>query len=251
MSFRRLVSRPARWLAGKAGYSIVREADYDAALYSALCRLHSWSPRDVVFDVGANDGRTIHRLQRHLPSPRILAFEPVAGTFRVLKRQTASYPNVECLPLAMGNEQGRRQIYINESAALNSLHEGWGSGSASETIDITTLDAFLREHPLERIQLLKVDTEGHDLEVLKGAERTLADGRVDIIMIEAGFSAPGRPQPSLGDFQSYLAPLGYYLYGIYNQCRMSLARRLGETKRADATAEILVYCDALFVRGRR
>lgn len=251
MKFPRLVTVPVRWLAAKSGYSIVREVDYDLALYGALSRLHRWSSDDVIFDVGANDARTIHRLQRHLPSPRIVAFEPVAETFEVLKRETAAYPNVECVQLAMGNEQGRRQIYINENAAVNSLYEGWGSGAARETIDITTLDGYLSEQLVEHIHLLKVDTEGHDLEVLKGARQTLTEGRVDIIMAEAGFSAPGRLQPALGDFQTYLKPLGYYLYGIYNQCRMTLSRRLGQVDQPDTTAEILIYCDALFVRGRR
>lgn len=251
MKLRRLVTGPARWLTARAGYSIVRQANYDLSLYGALCSLRRWSPQDIVFDVGANDGRTVERLQRHLPSPRIVAFEPVADTFRLLKQQTAAYPNVECVQLAMGNEQGRREIYINESAAVNSLHEGWGSGAGRESIEIETLDSFLAEHGVERVHLLKIDTEGHDLEVLKGAERALADGRVEIIMVEAGFAAPGRPQPALSDFQDFLRPLGYYLYGIYNQCRMTLARRLGETVQEGSTAEILIYCDALFVRGRR
>jgi FkbM family methyltransferase len=251
MTARKVVSMPVRWVADRAGYRVERKTSYDVALYSAICQLRRWSPRDVVFDVGANDGRTIHILQRHLPSPRILAFEPVAGTFEVLKQQTADYPNVECVQLAMGSEQGRSEIYINESAALNSLHEGWGSGSARETIDVTTLDAFLVEHPVERIHLLKIDTEGHDLEVLKGAAQSLAKSQVEIIMVEAGFAAPGRPQPVLWEVQDYLKPFGYYLYGIYNQCRMSLARRLGETEQPDNTAEILIYCDALFVHGGR
>lgn len=247
---RKLCTTSIRRFAERAGYRISQAAPYDVALYGALNHLRSWSPDDVVFDVGANDGRTIERLQRHLPSPRIFAFEPVAATYDVLAQQTSRYPNVERFQLALGNETGRRDIYLNESAALNSLYWAWGSSEGLESIEITTIDAFLSERALDRIHLLKVDTEGHDLEVLKGAEQALSASRVGIIMVEAGFAAPGRPQPALPEFQDYLRPFGYHLYGVFNQCRMSLGRRLGEAPQPDESAEILIYCDALFVNGR-
>ncbi len=93
--------------------------------------------------------------------------------------------------------------------------------------------------------------EGHDLEVLRGAEQTLRGARVSVIDVEAGFSAPGKKQPSLQEFQTYLREFDYYLYGIYNQCR---GRRLSPDRRRangePSSPEILVYCDALFVSAR-
>lgn len=221
--------------------------NYDVHLYETIRRLHDWKPTDVVLDVGANDGRTILRLERHLPAPRIYAFEPVASTLAILKERTSHLPNVRHFPLALGAEPGKQTMYINESAAVNSLHPDWGSCSGTETIEMTTLDLFVGEQNLDRIALLKIDAEGHDLEVLKGGTETLRRQKVDLIEVEAGFSAPGRQQPSLEEFRAFLAPYGYYLYGIYNQCR---GRRTGDTgPGGKPVQEILVYCDALFIRG--
>lgn len=218
-------------------------ANYDVHLYETISRLRRWTDQDVIFDVGANDGRTILRLEKHLPPARIFAFEPVASTFATLQERTSHLSNVRYFPLALGAEPGEQTMYINESAAVNSLRPDWGSCQHTETIQMTTLDQFVEQNGLERIHLLKIDAEGHDLEVLKGGAETLSRSKVDMIEVEAGFSAPGRPQPSLEEFRILLADHGYHLYGIYNQCR---GRR---TSRRDGgqAPEILVYCDALFI----
>lgn len=221
---------------------------YDPALYQAVARVRPWKEGDVVFDVGANDGRTVHRLMQHLPSPRIVAFEPVAETFAKLADETHRYPTVERFRLALGSESGYREIFVGEHAALNSLYREWSASDRSETIEMVTLDEFLREEGrTERIHLLKIDAEGHDLEVLKGAAETLRAGLVDVIMVEAGFAAPGPQHPSLSQIQDYLQPLNYHLHGIYNQCRAPLATRL--PGQGQGGAKVLVYCDALFVNG--
>lgn len=210
--------------------------------------MRPWREGDVVFDVGANDGRTVHRLMQHLPGPRIVAFEPVASTFAKLTEETSRYPGVERFRLALGSETGRRDIFVGEQAALNSLYAEWAAGDRTETIEMVTLDGFLRDqHRTERIHLLKIDSEGHDLEVLKGAQETLRAGRVDVLMVEAGFGAPGTQQPTLWEIQEYLRPLDYHLHAVHNQCRAPLARRVAG--RGAGGAKVLVYCDALFVYG--
>lgn len=219
---------------------------YDRRLYQALRDLRAWSPDDVVFDVGANDGRTVLRLLAHLPAPRILAFEPVAATFGVLQARTAGLEMVRCLPLALGAQAGRREIFLNESAAVHSLEPGWGTATGTETIEMSTVDRIAAQEGIARIALLKIDAEGHDLEVLKGAEQALRDGRVGIVMAEVGFSAPGKKQPGLEAFQELLRPFGYHLHGLHNQSRAPLSRRLGRPAR-EGEPEILVYADALFV----
>lgn len=219
---------------------------YDRRLYAALHELRAWTPGDIVFDVGANDGRTVQRLQEHLPSPRILAFEPVMSTFQVLTERTAGLANVRCFRLALGAEAGRREIFLNESAAVNSLDPGWGASTGTEAIEMTTVDHIVAQEGIAHIDLLKIDAEGHDLEVLKGAQAALRQARVRIIMVEVGFSTPGKQQPNLEAFQALLWPFDYHLYGIYNQSRARLSRRLGRPA-GGADPEVLVYADALFV----
>jgi len=234
---------------------------YDRRAFEAIRALRTWKPGDLVFDVGANDGRTIKRLHQFLPAPRIVALEPVSATFERLCAETRGLPRLQRLKLALGAEAGQRTIYLHASPALKSFDPAWrghgpalgalacASGAGAETVQVETLDRLLQALGREHIHLLKIDVEGHDLEVLHGAQATLDQGGVDILMVEAGFDAPGRRQPPLEDFQSFLRPYGYFLYGVYNQCRAKLSARIGCERAPGADPNILIYCDAVFVRG--
>src|SRR5690606_38726330 len=138
------------------------------------------STGDVVFDVGANDGRTVLRLARRLGRPRFYAFEPVAATYRTLVERTRRLDNVRCFQLAMGEKPGRQPIYLHERAAMNSFSPTWTADPDAQTemVDIATVDDVRSEHGLERIHLLKIDTEGYEMEVLRGAERSLRESRI-------------------------------------------------------------------------
>jgi len=76
----------AKVIARKLGANV----NYDLHLYEAIKGLRRWSPQDVVFDVGANDGRTIFRLMRHLPAPR--EFLAIARSRRRRERKMRVHP---------------------------------------------------------------------------------------------------------------------------------------------------------------
>ncbi len=236
-----------RWaLRDRAPKFRTRRMAYDRALYRALFDLRQWRCGDLILDVGANDGRTILRLRRYLPRTRIIAFEPIAETFDRLCAATAGMADVTCHRLALGATEEDREMYVGAKGALNSLYPGFQASHRRERVPVTTLDRFIDQANIDRAELLKIDTEGHDLEVLRGAERTLRDGRFGAIQIEAGFDAPGTTQPSLERIRAHLAERGYYLWAIHNQCRgPALARQTGRT-----SPTILTYCDALFVHER-
>lgn len=217
----------------------------------ALRRLREWSSRDVVFDVGANDGRTILRLQEPLSGPRIFAFEPVAAAYRTLVRRTAHLPNVRPLPVALGAVRSRRQIYVGEIDALSSFSPGWSPACAgTELVDVTTVDEVMDEHGIDCIHFLKIDTEGSELDVLRGADRALRASRVLLLQVEVGVGQIEKDFLALEQARCYLAARGYFLYGIYNQCRTRARPADRWAARPDAyRAEVLAYCDALFVRA--
>lgn len=224
------------------------DGKYDAGTYETLARMRDWRRDDVIVDVGANDGRTILRWRRHLPHTRVIAFEPVGATFAELTERTAGLADVTRHKCALGASPGSQTIYLDPISALNSFYADRVSGDAHEEVPVETLDRVLAREGVERVHLLKIDAEGHDLEVLKGATGLLGAGRIDIIEVEAGFAVPGYPMPSLSDFTQYLMPFGYYPYAITNQCRARLGKFLPAAADG-ANPEVLVYCDALFVRG--
>lgn len=219
---------------------------------AALRQIRAWSSRDVVFDVGANDGRTILRLQDHLSGPRFYAFEPVSSTYRTLMERTAHLPNVRTFRLALGAAPGAGTIYLNDVHSMDSFSPRWtGASTGTETVPVSTVDEVLDAENLDFVHFLKIDTEGYELEVLHGAERALRASRIAIVQVEVGVDQMDRPFLPFETARAHMAERGYYLYGLYNQCR-TRARVPGDWAGQIADGcrpEVLGYCDALFIRA--
>jgi FkbM family methyltransferase len=219
---------------------------------AALRDLRRWSSDDVMVDVGANDGRTILRLQHQLSGPRIYAFEPVSATYRTLVERTAHLPNVRTFQLALGAAASQQTIYLNSHHAMDSFTRDWTAEPAgTELVRVATLDEIMDLEQIEFVHFLKIDTEGHEMEVLKGAEAALRASRIAIVQIEVGVRQMTKPFLPLEDARAHLADRGYYLYGLYNQCRTRAAAPASwSAALADGyQPEVLGYCDALFIRA--
>lgn len=219
---------------------------FDLETFDVLHRLRRCDRDDLIIDVGANDGRTALRLRRYLPRTKIIAVEPVASTFRKLQKNTAQLPDIELVQIAFGASEMARNIHIGQNAALNSLDPDFQPSTHTETVQVETLDSFAGRRKLSALALLKIDTEGHDLEVLRGSNHFLRQGVIELVMVEAGFGAPGVRQTSLEEIRRFLAERAYYLSHIVNQTRgRSLARVHGPK-----APSVLTYCDAIFLRGK-
>lgn len=148
----------------------------------------------VVFDVGANQGDwTVRIHQRSSPGVPIYAFEPVATTHAFLSARLAREcggRQVVAVRNALGDENASKAIHVSGNlAGSNSLYrrEGAGvAGEATETIEVRRGDDFCREHGIPRVRFLKIDTEGHEMAVLRGFAAMLANGAIDVIQFEYG-----------------------------------------------------------------
>ena len=143
-------------------------------------------PDPVVFDVGANVGQWSTSLlaQPGYP-PDLYAFEPSSYSFARAAKALGARASVH--PLAMSSEPGRAELQIvKQGAGVNSLvpFGGERAVSATETVDVATIDRFCEEHGIRAITLLKVDTEGLDLSVLRGALELLVRGDIGIVQFE-------------------------------------------------------------------
>jgi FkbM family methyltransferase len=152
------------------------------------------SPPYLIFDVGSNKGQFLDRVFADLPAEqcRVHCFEPAAYTFGLLTEKTKTIPGVVLNNLALGDEPGERELFYHKpGAGTASLtrrrldHLGI-TQSQSETVRVETIDRYCREKGVERIDLLKLDVEGHELEVLRGASETLAQNRVRLVTFEFG-----------------------------------------------------------------
>jgi FkbM family methyltransferase len=144
----------------------------------------------VFFDVGANHGSYTACLRRLVPGARIYAFEPHPRSFAQLQQDVAPGDTV-LVNQALSSSAGDMTLYDlaehDGSTQASLSHEAvalFTSTVVEHAVHCTTLDAFIREHDIARIDLLKVDTEGFDLDVLKGARTALAEGRIGVIQFE-------------------------------------------------------------------
>jgi FkbM family methyltransferase len=172
---------------------------------------------EIVFDVGANVGRKSLRYARGFPQAKVYAFEPFSETFRTLHANTALQPNIEAVHCAMGAARGTQQARsIAGSSGWNSLQEGLNDelASASEELRVETVDEFCAERNIDQIDYLKTDTEGYDLEVLRGASGMLARQKIQIVLSECAFERSDRRHTNFFDLYRILEEHGYRFLGL-------------------------------------
>jgi FkbM family methyltransferase len=145
----------------------------------------------ILFDIGANGGAYTRHLHHLAPSARIFAFEPHPRTFAALETNLRDTPKVRLINAAVGEVPGQLVLYDfadNDGSTQASLNQAavalFTPNLVTHEVDCTTVDAFMTDHGLDRIDLLKIDTEGHDLAVLRGAHKALDEGRVKMIQFE-------------------------------------------------------------------
>lgn len=136
---------------------------------------------DCVLDVGANKGQYAKYLRkRAYYQGMIISFEPVAANFQALQAAAAMDPNWFVLPYALGSEARDMDINVMENDTLSSFHTPDASTDIvagntvieRETVKVMRLRDALAEVPgalAQRRFYLKMDTQGYDLEVMKGA----------------------------------------------------------------------------------
>lgn len=150
-------------------------------------------PRLVVFDVGANIGDWSLALANQLARTNtdeatdIYIFEPVPSTFDFMtKRLGSENPIFHYEPFALSSETSESVIYFSApNAGTNSLHASSKSGDEQQiAINKITAADFCINHEIDKVHLLKCDTEGHDMEVIRGALPLLNDGKILILQFE-------------------------------------------------------------------
>jgi FkbM family methyltransferase len=178
----------------------------------------------TVFDVGANVGQTSLPLRRRFPDARILAFEPHPRTYERLVAELAD-ERIETFAFALGAEAGTADLFEYRFSELNSLLANapyavrFGEHGSPMPVSVRTIDDFCAEQAIAEIDLLKIDTEGYDLQVLEGARSLLTRGRVRFVysefnvLQERSHMSGGALLPIAG----LLDGLGFHLVATYTQ----------------------------------
>lgn len=165
----------------------------------------------TAFDVGAHVGAWSRNLlelaQRAGHRAELHAFEPASHTHRLL---AANLPEtVRVNRLAVSDRCGERSLHVvRPGAGSNSLYRRDGVPDEAEAVTATTIDEYVASGGINHIDLLKIDTEGHDLRVLRGAGRTFGTQAVSVAQFEYNHRWV-HARHFLKDAFDLLGPLGY------------------------------------------
>lgn len=177
-------------------------------------------PGDTAFDIGANIGaHTLGIAQSVGPAGKVFAFEPADFAIAKLRRNLALNPDLQArtfphqiLLAAQSSEQAEQEIYaswpLENDGSVHPKHRGRLVSAAHARVD--TLDAFVAREALTRLDLIKIDVDGHELPVFQGATETLRRFRPTLVMEMSPYIHAERGH-NFADFVVLLQNAGYTL----------------------------------------
>lgn len=171
--------------------------------------------------MGAHHGETVAHFVGAFPAAEILALEPVKANFQVLQQSCSRWPNVTCFRLGLSDRVGDVPIILQTDSQTHSLEPRNPASptghSAVETVPVTTLDAFATSRAWKTVDLLKIDTEGHELAVLRGAQQQFEQKRIGAVLLETTLDPADTTHTQLALVSDFLAPFDFHLTAIYDQ----------------------------------
>jgi FkbM family methyltransferase len=213
----------------------------DHSLFSDQVELLKGNSVSQIIDVGANVGMIALEYARYFPDAKLICIEPNPELLPVLQsnldRANLDY---QIHNLALGDIEGDSKFNITVEPGCSSLHEpniqhipisyqSIMNHAKTLTVNVTTLDKLLP--PLPQGVILKLDTQGHELNILKGARELLKSHSIDLIVAEL-FMQPMYQNISLaGEVIGFLEDYQYRLHNIYSPV---FAGNSGKIRQFDA-----------------
>jgi len=177
---------------------------------------------EIIFDCGANIGFVTHRFLQLFPSATVHAFEPNPTVFSTLLQAYAGEERVKPHPLAISNQSRTAVFNQNDNSGTSSFftptaynRRFYARTSRPLEVTVTTIDEFSEQHQIERIDVLKLDLEGAEMDAIAGAERMLNEHRIDILYTEIAIVPLYKNQALLADLILAMRRHGYSLYNLY------------------------------------
>jgi FkbM family methyltransferase len=212
-------------------------------LFQMVSRIRSMGvvPKTII-DVGANRGMFTRCAQYVFPEASIYAFEPLADCYEELRSLSQQSRKIHCYNVALGNVNRRstfyRSSYDYSSSCLRMgpLHRKafpYTGVQSVEKVNMQTLDTVMKRIPVRSPVLMKVDVQGYEMHVMKGAKKSLA--LIDCLICEISIRPLYEGGSGFDEIYSLLFRAGFAFSG-----------QVGELKHPD-TGEILQF-DGLFLR---
>ena len=154
----------------------------------------------IALDVGSHKGETINYFLKITKIKKIYCFEPQEEIFALLKRKYSANKKIILNNIALSNNAKKKKFYINKLSLTSSFSKINTSSfwfkikkkilnnnktyEKKKIIKTVKLDIYVRKNNIKKIDLLKLDTEGHELKILMGSKNLLKKNLVKYLLIE-------------------------------------------------------------------
>lgn len=185
----------------------------------------------LIFDVGANDGRSVKKFKKIFPNSIIHCFEPDNRVYKILFENYSNNKTIKLNHYGMGRKNeylefnsyidtGKSSFYklkldtefLKYKADVMRVDQREFLDSTYQK-EIKTIDSYCEENQIDKINFLKIDTQGFEENIIYGANDMIKSNLIDVIQLELIFSSIYEKNLNIYDIERILIPNGYKLFG--------------------------------------
>jgi FkbM family methyltransferase len=170
---------------------------------------------DIVIDVGANIGEySLIAAQKVKQNGKVISIEPLKSTAQTLTQnfQLNNFTNFEVISKVIGNENKKVNLYKQLAGGTMGFVDSTLIGrkfEKTDEVEMTTIDEILSTRNIENVKVMKIDIEGYEFELLKGAKNSLKNKKITNMIIEVHINYLKEKGISEKEFYDYLNQQGY------------------------------------------
>jgi len=198
------------------GYVILKKLHKNYAFNTVLTKLIS-DNHPLIFDIGAEDGASCERYSRLFTKPILHAFEPRPDQFGIMKSKFNDNKNIYLNNVAVGSKKEIKKFNEIKGGGKSSFLKSTVDNLSDQTqidVQVITIDEYVNKNNIKRINLLKIDTQGYEDEVLKGAQETLKSNKIDIIETELIVGNMYEKTLSFNEIENLIYPYEYKIFAL-------------------------------------
>ncbi|MDH3648415.1 MAG: FkbM family methyltransferase [Saprospiraceae bacterium] len=205
----------------KSGYEIRKYTDNSE--HQNLLKLLRHFKIRTVLDVGANVGQYSTRLRTLGYDQEIISFEPLPSAVETLKKISARDPKWKVLQLALGEQKERKTLHVSANSYSSSFLEmsemlldvaPQATYVDAVEVQVDILDSVLEIGEIATPIFLKIDSQGFEIPVLKGAQKMIAEKNIIGLQLEMSLTPLYENEPLYNEVMRFVEELGFTLYSI-------------------------------------
>lgn len=239
MKLKNFIKKKINQIVEKTGYKLVgskptiKHNSFDEIIKYLIKELYKIK-NPIIFDVGANVGQSIERFSSAFKNEecKIYSFEPVPKLFQILKKKYEKQKNIKLFQLALDDKIIKNKFFVYKYDKISSLiqtdenskfhksrqislqQDDYSNFTTVIEVQTSTIDNIADEQNIDKIDVLKIDTQGNEDRVLEGSKKLLNSNKIKLIELELILGFAYQRQMSFYDIEKILSPYGYRLIAI-------------------------------------